>query len=245
VGVGAYHPEAARYANYVSGSRRASGMSLFSVGGNVGFALGPVLVTPLVLTLGLGGTVWLIVPSVAVAVLLLCGMAHLRSFRPQATASPGAGVAPPPPPAEHRWGPFSLVAAIAAFRSGAYFGLQAFVPSYFIAHFAASAGEGNAALTVIQRAGGQLHPARPGRLLYDRQLLDHGGTGAGVPARSDRDRLRGNAGGRDRHRRRHRGAAGRPRRPRRVDRGDAGDRRAAGAGAALRPWPCRWSDAGA
>lgn len=87
VGVGAYHPEAARYANYVSRSRRASGMSLFSVGGNVGFALGPVLVTPLVLTLGLGGTVWLIVPSVAVAVLLLCGMAHLRSFRPQATAS--------------------------------------------------------------------------------------------------------------------------------------------------------------
>ncbi len=62
-------------------------MSLFLVGGNVGFALGPVLVTPLVLTLGLGGTVWLIVPSVAVAVLLLCGMAHLRSFRPQATAS--------------------------------------------------------------------------------------------------------------------------------------------------------------
>ncbi len=54
--MGAYHPEAARYANYVSGSRRASGRSLFSVGGNVGFALGPVLVTPLVLTLGLGGT---------------------------------------------------------------------------------------------------------------------------------------------------------------------------------------------
>ncbi|MBV9049331.1 MAG: MFS transporter, partial [Solirubrobacterales bacterium] len=41
VGVGAYHPEAARYANYVSGERRATGMSLFSVGGNLGFALGP------------------------------------------------------------------------------------------------------------------------------------------------------------------------------------------------------------
>src|SRR6185436_10213753 len=54
VGIGAYHPEGARYANYVSGDRRASGMSLYSVGGNVGFALGPVLVAPLVLTLGLG-----------------------------------------------------------------------------------------------------------------------------------------------------------------------------------------------
>ncbi|MDQ6745268.1 MAG: MFS transporter [Actinomycetota bacterium] len=153
VGVGAYHPEAARYANYVSGSRRASGMSLFSVGGNVGFALGPVLVTPLVLALGLGGTVWLVVPSVVVAGLLLSGMAHLLSFRPQAPASPGTGPAASPSTAEDRWGPFSLVAAIAAFRSGAYFGLLAFVPLYFIAHFAASAGEGNAALTVILVSG--------------------------------------------------------------------------------------------
>jgi predicted MFS family arabinose efflux permease len=41
IGVAAFHPEAARYANYVSGSRRASGMSVFAVGGNAGFALGP------------------------------------------------------------------------------------------------------------------------------------------------------------------------------------------------------------
>src|SRR5947209_18283589 len=36
VGVAAFHPEGSRFANYVSGSRRASGMSLFSVGGNLG-----------------------------------------------------------------------------------------------------------------------------------------------------------------------------------------------------------------
>ena len=47
IGVAAFHPEGSRFANYVSGSRRSSGMSLFSVGGNIGFALGPVLVTPL------------------------------------------------------------------------------------------------------------------------------------------------------------------------------------------------------
>src|SRR5256885_8551197 len=53
IGVAAFHPEGSRFANYLSGSRRASGMSLFSVGGNVGFALGPVLVTPLLLAFGL------------------------------------------------------------------------------------------------------------------------------------------------------------------------------------------------
>ena len=36
VGVAAFHPEAARFANYVSGSGRARGMSFFSVGGNAG-----------------------------------------------------------------------------------------------------------------------------------------------------------------------------------------------------------------
>ena len=56
LGVAAYHPEASRYANYVSGRRRATGMSLFSVGGNAGFALGPLVVTPLLLLLGPPGT---------------------------------------------------------------------------------------------------------------------------------------------------------------------------------------------
>ncbi len=87
LGVGAYHPESARYANYVSGSRRASGMSLFSVGGNIGFALGPVLVTPVVLILGLGGTVWLMAPSIVIAALLVATMPHLLSFRPDRTAA--------------------------------------------------------------------------------------------------------------------------------------------------------------
>ena len=41
IGVASFHPEGSRFANYVSGARRSSGMSLFSVGGNIGFALGP------------------------------------------------------------------------------------------------------------------------------------------------------------------------------------------------------------
>ena len=63
IGVAAFHPEGSRFANYVSGAKRASGMSLFSVGGNVGFALGPVLVTPLVVLFGLHGTVFVLVPT--------------------------------------------------------------------------------------------------------------------------------------------------------------------------------------
>lgn len=154
-GVGAYHPEAARYANYVSGARRASSMSLFSVGGNVGFALGPILVTPLILALGLTGTIWLLIPFAAIAVLLVATLPHLISFRPQATAAIVGGEARAGGSAAEtdRWRPFSLVAGVAAFRSGAYFGLQAFIPAYFIAQHHAGTGEGNAALTAILVAG--------------------------------------------------------------------------------------------
>lgn len=149
LGVGAYHPEGARYANYVSGERRASGMSLYSVGGNVGFALGPVLVTPLLLTVGLHGTLWLLVPLLGMAALLARELPRLRSFHPERRregADRGAEAA-------DRWRPFSFVAAMAAGRAGVYFGLQTFVPVYFIAHFGSSTGVGNVALTVLLVAG--------------------------------------------------------------------------------------------
>ena len=41
LGVAAYHPEASRFANYVAGARRATAMSLFSVGGNAGLRTRP------------------------------------------------------------------------------------------------------------------------------------------------------------------------------------------------------------
>src|SRR5215213_6144871 len=55
VGVAAYHHEGSKFAAFVSGNRRASGMSLFSIGGNIGYALGPIVATPLVLAFGLRG----------------------------------------------------------------------------------------------------------------------------------------------------------------------------------------------
>ena len=54
IGIAAFHPEGAKFATFASGRKRASGMSLFNIGGNTGYALGPIVVTPLVLWLGLG-----------------------------------------------------------------------------------------------------------------------------------------------------------------------------------------------
>src|ERR1700733_4570370 len=68
VGVAAYHPEATRTARGVAGNSTQA-MSWFSVGGNLGIALGPVLVTPVLLVTGLRGTPLLVIPAIGMAAL--------------------------------------------------------------------------------------------------------------------------------------------------------------------------------
>lgn len=45
-------------------------MSWFTTGGYLGFAVGPIVVTPLLLVFGLHGTAFLLVPAVILAALL-------------------------------------------------------------------------------------------------------------------------------------------------------------------------------
>ncbi len=147
VGVAAYHPEASRWANYVSGPRRASAMSLFSVGGNLGFALGPVLTTPAVLAFGLHGTLVLIIPTALMAVVLASELPHLGSFHPTRRSGPSR------PERRDAWGPFARLTALVACRSIVYFGLITFVPLYFIRVLHTSKAGGNGALTVMLLGG--------------------------------------------------------------------------------------------
>jgi FSR family fosmidomycin resistance protein-like MFS transporter len=125
-GTAAYHPEASRVAHYAGGSHPASAMSVFSVGGNVGFALGPVLLAISSSLLGVHGTVLFLVPGLAAFLLFL-------------RARPGhelpAAEEAVPPAGEHNdlWAAFLLTLAV-VFRSAALFGLITFVPLYAVHH---------------------------------------------------------------------------------------------------------------
>ncbi len=149
IGVAAFHPESARFANYVSGSRRARGMSLFSVGGNAGVALGPVVATPLVLAFGLPGTLFLALPAAVMAAVLFLEMPRMLRFEPRRVGDVGGETAPEP---EH-WGPFSRMIGVVAVRSFVYFGLVAFVASYYERVFDTTPAFGNTALTVMLFGG--------------------------------------------------------------------------------------------
>ncbi len=158
IGVAAFHPEGSRFANYVSGTRRSSGMSLFSVGGNVGFALGAALVTPLVLAFGLRGAVLLILPTALMGAVLARELPRLKGFRVDLKRAGGAGRA-----AADAWGPFTLLALVIALRSFVYFGFVTFIPLYFIHDLHTGNGVGGAALTVML-AGGAVGTLVGGRL---------------------------------------------------------------------------------
>jgi FSR family fosmidomycin resistance protein-like MFS transporter len=146
LGVAAYHPEGSKFAAYASGRKRASGMSLFSIGGNIGYALGPTATTPLVLALGLTGGLLLALPVVAVAMALVLVLPFLRSFVPEpGSRSAAAG--------EDRPGALALLLGVIAFRSVAWFGLITFVPLWEVS-LGNSKSHGSHLLSLMLLAGG-------------------------------------------------------------------------------------------
>jgi MFS transporter, FSR family, fosmidomycin resistance protein len=148
LGVAMFHPEGAKFAGIASRGRSGRGMSLFSVGGNAGFALGPALTTPLVLAFGLAGTLPLVLLPLLAAALTLRELPRLRTLGAPARDG-GGGVAR----GEDDLGAFARVGGLVALRTGVYFGLQAFVPAYFVVELASSEAAGNGALTIMLAAG--------------------------------------------------------------------------------------------
>ncbi|HEX3267297.1 MAG TPA: MFS transporter [Gaiellaceae bacterium] len=146
LGVAAFHPEGSKFAAYASGQRRASGMSLFSIGGNMGYALGPTATTPLVLAFGLTGGLLLALPCLVVAAALLLVVPFLRSFAPgPGRAREAVGRDQP--------GALVLLLGVIGFRSVAWFGLITFVPLWEVS-LGNSKAHGSHLLSLMLLAGG-------------------------------------------------------------------------------------------
>ncbi len=145
IGVAAFHPEAARQVYTHSGARRATAMSFFAVGGNLGFALGPALATPLQIAFGLRGTILLVFPALAM-VLVLARAGSRDSVRRLPHSQPT-------PAGPDRWPAFLKLSAPVLARAIVFYGLNTFVPLYWIRVFGASKSAGAAALTLMLSVG--------------------------------------------------------------------------------------------
>jgi len=142
IGVAVFHPEAYRYANYYSGLQTATGMGIFSVGGTLGYAMGPLLLTFLVVQGGLSATAWMSLPALLVAIYYFFQQERLRSARlqqQQALLQSG----------QTDWRAMALLLAVIVLRSMSYYCLATFVPLFLIKARGFSTPLANSALTVM------------------------------------------------------------------------------------------------
>jgi len=149
IGIAAFHPEASRFANYASGARRATGMSIFSLGGNLGFAVGPLLATPLLLVFGLQGGLFLVVPPAVMALILARQIPRFVSRSPSGAGKVAVSRATRP----DAWGPFARLTGAVIARSIVFYGLNTFIPLYWQNVLNQPPGAGGVALTILFTAG--------------------------------------------------------------------------------------------
>jgi FSR family fosmidomycin resistance protein-like MFS transporter len=124
-GNASYHPQGASMVPRVSGEHKGLGVSLFSAGGNMGYAITPLLVVPATALWGLKGTLVFLIPGFLMTLLLYRYApdapqtgAHLRL---EELIKDITSVIKP----------LMVVTGIVVMRAWVFFGLITFLPLYF------------------------------------------------------------------------------------------------------------------
>ena len=129
IGSGAFHPVGAASAAAVTDERaKNTAMSLYTVGGTSGWAIGPLVMAALLTLFGSGGSLALLVPGIAVAWLLLGQMRHVERAQrraPTSAATDDVNAARP------RWGVLARVMGVVMLRSWVFLAVLQFVPIWY------------------------------------------------------------------------------------------------------------------
>jgi FSR family fosmidomycin resistance protein-like MFS transporter len=124
VGPAAFHPQAVAVAGAASGARKGLGISLFGFGGNVGFALGPLVIIAAVQLFGLKGSAFIAVPGF-LGLWFLIRYLHVPSRTVERAQMVSLKTA-----FEGVYGPMSLLFSIAVLREFTRLAVVTFLPIY-------------------------------------------------------------------------------------------------------------------
>lgn len=169
IGSAFFHPEGARFANRVAGKSKGAALSLFSIGGNSGYILGPILVTFFVGVFGLHGMAFFALIALATASILVFGIARMPASTARARPAPKAPASASDPsgtsdglPAEgdgaqkegvNNWREFSKLIGVIISRSVTFTGCNTFIPLYWVNVYGQSKGAGAMALVILGACG--------------------------------------------------------------------------------------------
>jgi FSR family fosmidomycin resistance protein-like MFS transporter len=133
MGVAAYHPEGTKIMHYFTGSRKATGMSFFQVGGNLGLALGPLLIMYAIKLSNLSGTLLFLTVGVPILGILLLFLKELTlPIKLETSDLRTQGGDSLPRSGKSGWVSMGLLILAVTLRSWAHMGLITFVPFYYI-----------------------------------------------------------------------------------------------------------------
>jgi FSR family fosmidomycin resistance protein-like MFS transporter len=149
MGISAFHPEAARRVRYLGGSRAATSMSLFTVGGMAGFAIGPLLITPTLIAFGTRGAVVLALPVVIMSAAVTYQLPRFAAVSASRNEGVVRSVVDEGP---EQWSAFWRLTVVVMLRSIVFFGLNTFVPLYWTGVLHGSKSGGGYALATMLTA---------------------------------------------------------------------------------------------
>jgi Sugar phosphate permease len=149
VGIAAFHPEAARLANQAAGEKKGTGISIFSVGGNLGFAIGPAITTPAMLFFGLKGSIILIIPALLMSFILFM---QVRKLQPQ-LSSTSKQTTPQETQKKDEWGKFSWLTLAIIARSIIFHSVNTFLPLFWFTVLLQTEAASGSILTIMFTVG--------------------------------------------------------------------------------------------
>ncbi len=171
LGSAGFHPEGSRNANYVSGSKKATGLSVFFVGGSLGYAVGPILITALFGLFGKAGAFGMLIPAVLSSLVLwrLLPVYAAARVRQSLKTTGSRGVSLSRGRVAYS---LTLLISIISIRSMVQTGLVTFIPLYFLSLNPDNKNYGAFLLTVFSLAGaaGTLLGGRLGDL-FERKVI--------------------------------------------------------------------------
>ncbi len=130
LGVASYHPEGYKTAAGFTGEKRATGMAVFSVGGNLGMAIGPVLAIYIIKYFGFSSLLYIIVPTLIFTVVIFYYWNQIMAGKVERKVAKDASYEIP------KATRISIVLLVATviIRSWIQMGLTSYIPFYYINH---------------------------------------------------------------------------------------------------------------
>lgn len=151
LGIAGFHPQASKSANYVSSqNNKGRSMGIFSVGGNLGLAVGSIFMTCLLSLPGeITNTIFFAIPASVMAVITLIYLTQMSPQKITPAATQNTKVSAPKLN-------YALLACLLLFvfiRSTIHTGMTTYIPLYYINYLAGSPIYASYLLSVFLLAG--------------------------------------------------------------------------------------------